>query len=214
MDLRSIAAEANIHNPMKHHVADVISKVYDPVGIVSQVTIKLKILLQDLHCAKIDWNQELSRELLDKWIGLITEIKETEPVLIPRCYYKQLSLKTDVQWRLRGFSDASMRVDVAVVYLERCTKERRDLMFVSAKTRVAPTSAQTISRLELLGTLLLSRLVHNIHEALQHEITLLPSVCYTDSQIVLYWIKGEHKDWKPFVDNRVREIRELVLAAC
>uniref|UniRef100_A0A1X7SG90 Uncharacterized protein n=1 Tax=Amphimedon queenslandica TaxID=400682 RepID=A0A1X7SG90_AMPQE len=107
MDLRSIAAEANIHNPTKRHIAGVISKVYDPVGIVSPVTIKLKILLQDLHCAMIDWNQELSRELLYKWIGLITEIKEMEPVLIPRCYYKQVSQKTDVQWRLRGFSNAS-----------------------------------------------------------------------------------------------------------
>ena len=196
MDLRSIAAEANIHNPTKRHVASIISQVYDPVGIVSPVTIKLKILLQDLHCAKIDWNQEISRELLDKWIGLITEIKEMEPVLIPRCYCKHLSMKTDVQWRLRGFSDAS-----TVVYLECCTEEKRDLMFVSAKTRVAPTSTQTIPRLELLGTLLLSRLIHSIREALQQEMMLLPSVCYTDSQVVLFWIKGEHKDWKPFVDN-------------
>ena len=34
--------------------------------------------------------------------------------------------------------------------------------------------------------------------------------CYTDSQVALCWILGTTKEWKPFVNNRVKEIRTRV----
>ena len=40
------------------------------------------------------------------------------------------------------------------------------------------------------------------------------SICFTDSLIVLHWIKGVEKNWIPFVQNRVKEIRERVTSSC
>ena len=40
----------------------------------------------------------------------------------------------------------------------------------------------------------------------------MPSMCYTDSKVALYWIKGESQKWRQFVQNRVNEIRTLVQA--
>jgi len=34
--------------------------------------------------------------------------------------------------------------------------------------------------------------------------------CFTYSKVALYWIKGEGKQWKQFVHNRVTYIRQLV----
>ena len=70
------------------------------------------------------------------------------------------------------------------------------------------------SRLELLAALLLARLLSNTMQALQPEQKLNKTSCYTDSKIVLYWIRGNDKEWKQFVENRVREIRTLIPAKC
>ena len=59
-----------------------------------------------------------------------------------------------------------------------------------------------------MSSLLLARLVHSVYSAL----TIFPIskvLCLTDSAITLAWIQNEKKQYKQFVQNRVREVREL-----
>ena len=205
IDLKFIAREANTLNLTKHHIVSIASKIYDPIGLVSPITIRFKVLLQELHGARIEWDEEINGELLDRWNALISCISGSEPV---RRYF-QLKL-SECQWRLIGFSDSSVKACAAVVYLKCEGSEARQMSLVAAKTRVAPIRSQTIPRLEFLGALLLARLISSVYNALKSEVVLESSRCYTDSQVALYWIKGERREWKPFVYNRVREIRELV----
>ena len=81
-----------------------------------------------------------------------------------------------------------------------------------ARTWVAPLSKFTIPRLELLSSLLLSKLLVTVKGALDSEISLGEPACFTDSKVALCWIKGHSKKWKQFVEHRVRTIRELVPA--
>ena len=50
----------------------------------------------------------------------------------------------------------------------------------------------------------------SISQSLESELQLLPPHCFTDSKVALFWIQGVDKDWKPFVQNRVTEIRSLI----
>ncbi len=84
------------------------------------------------------------------------------------------------------------------------------VQFVASKTRVAPTQELTIPRLELLSALLLARLINVVSNDLKPLLPPFNLECYTDSTVALYWIRGTDKDWKPFVNNRVVEIRNLV----
>jgi hypothetical protein len=207
-DLSYIAKECNTRNPTKRYIVSVTSKIYDPIGFIAPVTLQFKIFLQALHCARIDWDEPIQNELLEHWAELISHIKNAKPIIVPRCYfsidYKKCQLK------LVGFSDSSVKAYGAVIYLWYFDGETTGMTIVASKTRVAPIKSQTIPRLELMGALLLARLITCVYNSLTPELVLLPSVCYIDSQVVLYWIKGEDKEWKPFVYNRVKEIRELV----
>ena len=59
---------------------------------------------------------------------------------------------------------------------------------------VAPVKGHSIPRLQLLAALLLARLISSLESALSSEIDLMPSMCYTDSKVALYWIKGESQE--------------------
>ena len=68
VDLSHIAKEANTHNPTKRHIVSVISKIYNPIGLVSPVTVQFKILLQELHRSGSDWDEKINQDMLACWI--------------------------------------------------------------------------------------------------------------------------------------------------
>ena len=145
-------------------------------------------------------------ELLREWRSLLTDLKEATPISIPRSYDYRVE-GTPSSYTLCGFCDASTQAYAAVIELDVNT----EVKFLVSKTRVALLQPQTIPRLELLSAFLLSKLVSSVIDSLSH--TLLPQVsvrCYTDSQVALFRIRGTMKEWKPFVNNRVREIRSRV----
>ena len=91
-------------------------------------------------------------------------------------------------------------------------EDRCATRFVACKTRVAPLKEQTIPWLELLSALLLSELMESVSQALDTELSLGQPSYFTDSKVTLYWIKGQGKEWNPFVQNRVNQIHSLTAA--
>ena len=79
---------------------------------------------------------------------------------------------------------------------------------------MAPLKTLTIPRLELLSAVLLARLISNVADSLSTRIHLEEPRCFTDSQVALFRIKGTGKDWKPFVQNRVNEVRKWIPVDC
>ena len=69
---------------------------------------------------------------------------------------------------------------------------------------MSPLKRQTIPRLELLGALILARLINRLDLTESNAKT----VYWTDSTTALSWIKNE-KPWKQYVQHRVDEIRKL-----
>ena len=96
------------------------------------------------------------------------------------------------------------------VYLRfRYSSGRTVITLVAGKSRVKPLSKQSIPRLELLGTLLLARLVETVKNELNSVYCINEVHLWTDSTIAYCWIKNFHKEYKTFVQNRVNEIRKL-----
>jgi len=78
-------------------------------------------------------------------------------------------------------------------------------VLIASKIRVAPLKKQNISRLELLGALIVSRLAATIAGSLPEQVK---SFFWTDSTAALHWICNE-KPWNQYIEHRVIEIRQL-----
>jgi hypothetical protein len=114
-----------------------------------------------------------------------------------------------VKHELHGFSDASNKAFAAVVYLRtEHTNGDIEINLVASKTRGAPIKRQSTPRLELLGATILVRLVKSVKEAMSSLKTPPEVFLWSDSYTALCWIRND-KTWKAYVQNRVKEIREL-----
>ena len=100
---------------------------------------------------------------------------------------------------LQSFCDASVNVYAAVVYLKIETADETYLKSVTSKKRVAPLVKQTITRLELLSALILALFISHIRSVLEEFIPISHVICWSDSEVPLYWISGEDREWKQFV---------------
>ncbi|GFV07234.1 uncharacterized protein TNCV_1312321 [Trichonephila clavipes] len=109
---------------------------------------------------------------------------------------------------IHGFADASERCCSAAVYCKsKNLKSETLLRLITSKSRVAPIKSLTIPRLELCAAVLLAKLVKRVVAALQLETAEL--YLWSDSMIVLAWLRKEPMDLKTFVQNRVAKIQEL-----
>ena len=142
-----------------------VSRFYDPLGLITPVTIRFKEFIQILCEMTATWDQPLDGKLLHQWQCLVSELQDCEPIVIPRNYCHGISEEC-TSYKLYGFCDASNSAYAAVVYLVLKTSTGRFVRFVTSKTRVTPTQTQTIPRLELLSVLLLARLITSISTSL------------------------------------------------
>ena len=112
---------------------------------------------------------------------------------------------------LHSFGDASESSNGVCVYLLCEHPEGIHCNLIASKTRVTPLSKQTIPRLELLSSLLASQLTESVNKALE-DVKKIDSVAYwSDSTVVLCWIRNPKKEFKQFVENRLIEIRKIAL---
>lgn len=202
----SVNFEMNDETITKRQFLSQIAKIYDPLGFLGPVTILFKILLQEIWKRKIEWDEKLPDDLYRKWKDIRDQCNLIKNIRIPR--WLNFS-NTFNGISLIGFCDASENAYAAVVYLRaELVHEPCKITIVAAKTKVAPLKDNTIPRLELCAAILLTELIEQIKISI--PIKKKNIHVFSDSQIVLAWIKGEASRWKIFVSNRVQQIQQIL----
>ena len=107
---------------------------------------------------------------------------------------------------VHGFSDASQNAYAAVAFLASSNYS----ILLASKTRVSPLQTTSIQHVGLMSCLLLSELIEIVLSSISNSIDIKNVYCWSDSLDSLFWIKGENKTWKPFIQNRAIKIRKIV----
>ena len=191
----------------KRQLLKLTASLYDPLGMISPVILTLKALFQKVCKVGTSWDEPLNQECREEWKRWLRSARSCPTFKVPRCY----SLKSRKEIMLVGFSDASEKAYAAAVYIRIGDSEGTEVStcLVASKTRVAPLAKQSIPRLELLGALILARLINRVKDILVNVATVGREICLVDSAVVLCWIQGVGKVYKQYVQNRVEEIRKI-----
>ncbi|GFX76274.1 integrase catalytic domain-containing protein [Trichonephila clavipes] len=157
---------------------------------------------------KVTWDEILPPKVKEKWLIWCKELPLLDNLRIPRLVLDSTNDEVSDLIEIHIFCDASKLAYGAAAYVKVRKQNEVLVNLIASKTRVAPLKAVTLPRLELLGALVAARLSSRVHEIVRKK-----KECkvfhWTDSKIVLFWIKGSSKRWKQFVANRVQEISEL-----
>ena len=86
-DIHHIGNAADKVQPTKRNIVGIVSRIYDPLGVLIPFNILFKILFRRLCVEKVDWDQPLTGELLLQWQGLLDSLKRVQTIAIPRCYF-------------------------------------------------------------------------------------------------------------------------------
>ncbi|XP_065093422.1 uncharacterized protein LOC135714080 [Ochlerotatus camptorhynchus] len=187
----------------KRYVLSQIARLYDALGLVSPIVVLAKLIMQDLWASELGWDEQLKEEQLRAWQMFACSLPDLSSMRIPRGVVSQNAEVIE----LHGFADASKLAYGACLYV-RCIGSDRGVLtkLLCSKSKVAPLKELTIPRKELCAALLLSRLVDKAVPALQIEFQKI--LLWSDSQIVLAWLKKSSASLQVFVRNRVAEINE------
>ena len=162
--------------------------------------------MQQIWRNDTSWDSPLKPLTCQIWKKFLATLPDIRNVQVPRW----IGYDPSVSFQIHAFCDSSeCAYNCAALYIR---VKHRDNTFSShllcAKTKVAPVKQITLPSLELCASLLLSKLIKKIVPQLKYTIENM--FLWTDSSIVLAWLKKPPHAWKTFVGNRVSQITQNV----
>ena len=172
-----------------------------PILLIGPIILPGKLLLQDAARLKLAWDDKMCDEIEHKWFKLLDGLRSLIDLPIPRCV-KPRDFDDDTCTELHHFAYASLQAYGACSYI-RCINK-----FGQIHTQLlisnAPIKQRTIPRLELQAALLAAELDKLLITEL--DIEIVGSYFWSDSEVVLSYLRNETTRFHVFGENRVSAI--------
>lgn len=187
----------------KRIVLSGLAKCFDPLGLVSPVTLRGKSIMREIWRTKLSWDEVLPVEICESWQSLHNDMSKLNSVT-----FNRRVMTTDSPVKLVVFSDSSQKYYGFSVYA-LTERDGVSANLVFSKNKIAPLKKKTLPTLELLGVYLAFKCIFNLMNSLG-RVPVLSVIFATDSQIVLSWLlNGKVKAKNIFASNRVKDVLSL-----
>ena len=198
-DTLSISTPTWDNKPLtKRSLLSQVSSIFDPLGLITPLTIQGKMLIRQAWQTKLDWDTPLPEELKINWEEVKREFFDLESINFPRTTMSQ-----DSVYNLHVFCDASKLAYGAVAYIE----QNGEINMLTSKAKVAPLKERTLPQLELTALLIGARLVKHILDTMVNQ-QVGEIYLWSDNEPCLQWVKNDQCRIV-YVKNRVNEIIRL-----
>ena len=186
--------------------------IYDPLGLLAPITIRYKMILQELDLRKLAWDDEIPDDLDKVARDALREIVMAGCIKFPRALMKESADKSDIVLVL--FTDGGDPAACAVIYHR--TKDSitndYDVRLMAGKARVNPSSAaagktrRTTPRSEMRGFLIGVRLVSSLLPGLPYKPRMIFPV--SDSECIISCLEAQDRVLESWFSNRVAEAND------
>ncbi|MBM6549319.1 reverse transcriptase domain-containing protein [Streptococcus dysgalactiae] len=182
-----------------------VASIYDPLGWISSFVLPLKQLLQRLCRNRLGWDEQLDVESNNILQELTDSLQIICSISVPRWYLSGFPLNYS-RIELHIFCDASEIGYGAVAYFRFVLDQTPSrCVLLMSKSRIAPLEVVSIPRMELTAAVVAIQ----IHEIIKRELRMEYEVNFwTDSAVVLYYLRNGKTRLSTFVANRITKIRE------
>ena len=182
-----------------------IATMYDPMGLITPIAVRGKILFQEATRLKLDWDVPVPEDLATRWRAWLMSLQNLDRLHFPRCVIPH-AVADDVS-ELHFFCDANQCVYGACAYIRTTSVTGWvHVALLASKGRLAPIKPVNIPRLELTACLETVKLDVLIRREV--GIDLITSTFGTDSQVALAYIHNDTRRFMTFVANRVSHITD------
>ncbi|KAH9634570.1 hypothetical protein HF086_006195 [Spodoptera exigua] len=207
----TITYSTNIENSVsdnitKRKILSIIGQIFDPLGLISPSVLEAKIIMQKMWSLNLQWDNHVPHDIEVLWKKFIQSLSALKQLVIPRRVFYDSSKHI----QLHIFCDASQNAYGGCVYVRsHTTKDEVYVQLLTAKCRVAPLKTLTIPRLELCAALTAVRLYKKVIDSLRNSHIISNCFFWSDSMIVLSWIKLSPYKLNAFVSHRINEIQTI-----
>ena len=191
----------------KRSVLQFTNRVFDPLGLLTPISIRKRLFMQELWKRKLKWKDSFEHieNLKDEWLALV---KETH-IAVSGTFRRNSYFSFNTEFHI--FSDASKRAYGAIIYARtpaspECQDTKLHLIF--AKGKVAPLDSKlSIPKLEISGVTVGAHLIPFVTKAWKlgehHKFFI-----WCDNKATLHWL-SQYNIKDIYVHNRVQRIRSL-----
>lgn len=193
--------------PTKRIVLSIVMSQFDPAGFLGPVTIRGKMLIQDLWRTGCKWDEFIDELAFKMWLRWTNILLDAQTFRLPRSYFGNARSNEIKDIQLHIFADAGEKAYGCVGYFRAIVRGEVECAFVMSRSKVAPLQLTPVPRLELNGSGLAARMSRTIHE--NHNFTITKTYFWIDSAVVLSWIRSDQRRYKQYVGFRIGEILSL-----
>lgn len=190
----------------KRKILSIIGQIFDPLGLISPSVLEAKIIMQRMWALNLQWDDSVPHDIEVLWNKFIQSLSALKQLVIPR----RVFYDSPKHIQLHIFCDASQNAYGACAYVRtQSTDSEVYVQLLTAKSRVAPLKSLTIPRLELCAALTAVRLYKKVIDSLRNSHIISDCFFWSDSMIVLSWIKLSPHKLNAFVSHRINEIQTI-----
>ena len=195
----------------KRGILSTINSLYDPLGLVSPVILKGRLIQRDILMGNSDlesygWDTKLPQSYFQEWTSWIQSLPTLTGIKVKRALYS--TGFCPARQELHTFCDASEKAIGYVSYLKSVDGDGNiEINLISGSSKLCPRAATTMPRLELCAALEASQATN----AILSDMAAKPDSVHlhTDSKIVVGYLTNKTRHFSKYVERRVQMIDHL-----